>query len=93
MSMGFSGKMRVMTSRDRDWIDDILEDEQCSCVQMGIIESLLLTSSANYLYEHINLNELTYKDAEAIITKLYENNCPKDPKDQYKIMCKRGVFD
>ncbi len=93
MKMDSLEKMRVMTSRDKDWIDDILEDEQCSCVQMGIIESLLLTSSANYLYGHINLNELTYNEAEKIIKVLYENNCPTDPQDQYKLMYKRGVFN
>jgi len=82
----------VMTSSDRDWIDDVLDDELCNGWQIGNIEALMLTSAANYLYEHINLNELTYKDAEEIIKVLYENNCPKDPQDQYKLMCKRGVF-
>ena len=80
-------KMKVMTlKRDRDWIDDILEDEQCSCVQMGIIEGLLLTSSVNYLYENINLNELTYIEADKIIKDLRENDCPRDPKKQFKKM-------
>ena len=93
MSMEFLERMRVMTSRNRDWIDEVLEDEECTVVQMGIIESLLVTSAANYLYQNINLNELTYNEAEEIIKVLYENNCPTDTREQYKYMFKRGVFD
>ena len=39
---------------DHDWIDEILEDEPCSLWQIGKIESLLVTSSAQHLYENIN---------------------------------------
>jgi len=85
-------KMRVMTSRDKDWIDEILDDEEITGWQIGIIEGLLITSSAKHLYQNINIIDLTYNEAEEIIKDLYENNCPQDPKDQYKLMCKRGVF-
>ena len=84
--------MRVMTSRNRDWIDEILEDEEATMWQIGLIEGLMLTSSAKCNYERVNLNELTYNEAEEIIKDLYENNCPRDPKDQYKKMYKAGVF-
>ena len=92
MKMDSLEKMRVMTSKDKDWIDDILEDEECNLFQIGFIEQLMITSAANFLYQNINLNDLTYNDAEKIIKDLRENNCPKDPQDQYKLMCKRGVF-
>jgi len=82
----------VMTSNDKDWIDEVLEDEQCSCVQMGIIEGLLTTSSSNYLYENINLNELTNNEANEIIRDLRENDNPRDPKHQLERMFKSGMF-
>lgn len=90
MSMGCSPKMRLMTLRDDDWIDDLLDDE-ASLVQLGIIEQLLNTSSVNYLYENINLTELTYGEAEEIIRDLRENDNPRDPRDQfYKIFGRYG---
>lgn len=86
-------KRKVMTSNDKDWIDEILEDEECSGWQMGIIEGLLLTSSANYLYENINLNELTNNEANEIIRVLRENDNPRDPKHQLERMFKSGMFN
>ena len=75
-----------------DWIDEILEDEQCSLWQMAFIEQLFLTSASEFLYRNINLNDLTYNEAEEIIKDLRENDCPKDPKDQFAKMHKAGVF-
>ena len=75
-----------------DWIDDILEDEQCSMWQIGFIEQLMITSASNFLYEDINLNDLTYNEAEKIIKDLRENDCPKDTQEQFKAMCRAGVF-
>ena len=80
--------MKVMTLNEHDWIDDVLDD-QCEMWQIGLIEGLLQTSAANYLYSNINFNDLTFYEAEEIIKELYENNCPTD---QFKQMCKRGVF-
>ena len=85
-------KRKVMTSNDKDWIDEILEDEECSGWQMGIIEGLLITSSANYLYENINLNELTNNEANEIIRVLKENDNPRDPKHQLEKMFRGGMF-
>lgn len=81
----------MMTLNEHDWIDDFLDDE-CTLWQIGIIESLLHTSAANLLYSNINFNDLTFYEAEEIIKELYENNCPLDPQEQFKQMCKRGVF-
>jgi hypothetical protein len=78
--------MRLMTSKDNDWIDDVLEDEPCNGWQMGIIEGLLNTSSSRDSYTNININELTYAEADEIIRELRENDNPRDPRDQfYKI--------
>ena len=75
--------MKQMTSRDNDWIDDILEDEPCNGWQVGIIEGLLITSSARDKYIDINLNDLTYAEADEIIWELRENDNPRDPRDQF----------
>jgi hypothetical protein len=84
-----SQKMKVMTSRDRDWIDDLLDDEPINVWQIGMIEQLLITSSASCLYDNIKIEELTNEEASEIIFKLKENDNPRDPKDQfYKIFGK-----
>jgi len=76
----------------KDWIDEVLDDEDCSLTQMGIIEGLLVTSAANCLYRNINFNELTYKEANEIIRELRKNNRPTDPKHQYEQMRRNGMF-
>lgn len=78
---------------EHDWIDEVLEDTECDLWQIGKIEQLLITSGANYLYQNINFNELTYNEAERIIQDLWENDCPKDPREQFKQMLRRGVFE
>lgn len=82
--------MSQMTSRDRDWIDDLLDDDPINSWQIGIIEGLFITSSASYLYRNIIIEELTNEEASEIIFKLKENDNPRDSKDQfYKIFGKR----
>jgi|TARA_B110000908_G_C10197597_1_gene423746 hypothetical protein len=76
-----------------DWIDDILEDELCSMWQIGFIEQLMQTSAITREYDNINFDNLTYNEAEKIIQNLRENDWPRDPKDQYQEMFKRGVFE
>lgn len=85
-------KRKVMTSSDKDWIDEVLEDELCNCWQIGIIEGLLITSSVNYLYYNINLNELKQNEADEIIKDLRDNDNPRDPKHQLERMFKSGMF-
>ena len=70
MKTEFSVKMRVMTSRDRDWIDDVLDDEEANGWQMGIIEGLLLTSSSSFNYKDLDIPSLTYLEAQEIIKDL-----------------------
>jgi len=77
---------------ENDWIDDVLDDEECSLYQIGKIESLLVTSASNIYYENINLETLTYNEAEAIIQDLYTNNCTTDTREQFKQMSRAGVF-
>jgi len=79
---GFLEKMRQMTSREPDWIDDFLDD-QCTVIQVGIIEQLLITSGVAREYDNNNLNDLTYGEAEEAIKNLRENDNPRDPRDQF----------
>ena len=90
--MDFLEKMNLMILKNKDWIDEILEEEEATGWQIGSIEGLLLTSSAEYLYQNIDFSTLTYKDAEIIIKDLYENNNPTDTRQQYEEMRRAGVF-
>jgi hypothetical protein len=77
----------------KDWIDEVLEDEQCSSFQIGTIESLLITSSATNKYKNINIEQLNYEEANEIIRDLRNNNTTRDCKEQLNQMFKRGVFE
>ena len=66
-----------------DWIDEFLNDE-CSLYQLAKIESLMQTSSVAYKYDNVDFVKLTEKEAEEIIQDLYENDNPKDPREQFK---------
>ena len=81
-----------MTSKSKDWIDEVLDEEPCSAIQMGIIESLLITSSANINYKNLDIEKLTYEEAERIIRELRENNNSRDCKDQFNKMFEGGIF-
>ena len=72
-----------------DWIDDLLDDS-CELYQIAMIESLMKTSSVASEYDDVELNNLTILEADAIITHLYENNNPTDPREQFKKMFKYG---
>jgi hypothetical protein len=85
--------MTSKINKVKDWIDDILEeDEQCTMWQIGFIEQLMITSSSNCSYTNISLNDLTYNEAQDIIDDLYENNNPTDTRQQYEKMRRAGVF-
>jgi hypothetical protein len=76
-----------------DWIEDILEDEPISNMQLAVIEGLL--SSVPYEPEVISdiesgLLHLTYQEAYDLIGKLKEDYIPKDPREQFKRMFKYG---
>jgi len=87
-------QMTLKQNKMTDWIDDVLEDgdKECTMWQIGFIEQLMVTSASNYSYSNINLNDLTYNEAEEIIKDLRENDCPKDTQEQFKKMCRAGVF-
>jgi len=90
MSKGvFLEKMKQMTSKEHDWIDEHLDD-QCSLYQMGRIEQLLHTSATATQYSNINLNDLTYGEAADIIRDLEENDCPRDCRDQFQEVLRRN---
>tara|TARA_R100001443_G_C3273085_1_gene158512 strand:+ start:303 stop:545 length:243 start_codon:yes stop_codon:yes gene_type:complete len=79
-----------MTSSDNenDWIDEHLNDE-CSLFQLGRIEQLMITSSTGPNYEHIDLNTLTYAEAQEIIRDLEENDNPRDCREQFRKFLKK----
>ncbi len=92
MKWVFLEKMKAMTSKDDDWIEEHLNDE-CSIYQMSKIEQLMITSSANKNYEHINIEQLTYEQAKHIIKDLEENDNPRDCREQFYQVLKRNSRD
>tara|TARA_R100001460_G_scaffold7790_4_gene19584 strand:- start:1520 stop:1744 length:225 start_codon:yes stop_codon:yes gene_type:complete len=72
-----------------DWIDDLLDD-RCELYQIATIESLMKTSSVASEYNNVELDKLTLLEAEEIISHLYENNIPTDPREQFKKMFAYG---
>lgn len=83
-------KMRAMTSKeDSDWIDEHLKDES-SLYQMMRFDQLMITSSANINYEHINIEQSTYGEAQDIIKDLEENDNPRDCREQFYKKIKRN---
>ena len=80
-----------------DWIDNILDGEPSGIThtQWLIIESNIdLTSFTESMKSDIlgRINDLTELEAEAVITKIYENRYEKDTRKQWEKMCKDGVF-
>jgi hypothetical protein len=65
------------------WVDEFFEDEECNLYQISKIESLMKTSSAAYLYEDVDITELTYEEANQVIKELRENDNPIDPREQF----------
>ena len=71
-----------------DWIDEFLGDKESTLYQISIFESLMVTSAVAYLYTHIDIESITYDEAEEIIKDLQANDIPPDPRDQFKKMFK-----
>ncbi len=65
------------------WVDEFFEDEECNLHQISMIETLMKTSSAAYLYEDVDITELTYEEANQLIKELRENDNPIDPREQF----------
>ena len=72
-----------------DWIDDLLDDS-CELYQITTIESLMQTSSVANEYLNVELEKLSKIEADAIIKHLYENDNPRDPREQFKKMFRDG---
>jgi len=70
------------------WVDEFFQDEECSLYQISMIETLMKTSSAAYLYQEIDITELTYEEANEVIKDLRENDNPMDPREQFNRMFK-----
>ena len=76
-------------SEERDWIDDVLDDKPIAWWQVSKIESLCQTSSVGSNYNHLNLEKLTYEQANKIIYDLEENDNPRDCREQFYRTLKR----
>ena len=72
-----------------DWIDDLL-DNRCDLYQITIIEGLMQTSSVADEYRDIDFENVSVLKADEIIEHLYENDNPKDPREQYKRIFRYG---
>jgi hypothetical protein len=72
-----------------DWIDDLLDDS-CELYQITTIESLMQTSSVANEYLDVELEKLSNIEANAIIKHLYDNDNPRDPREQFKRMFRDG---
>ena len=82
---------------DKDWIDDIIDDEPATWWQLEKIERLCETSStgSNYICSSTGAykydpNTLTYEEASAIIYDLKENDNPRDCRDQFLLVLRRN---
>tara|TARA_R100000781_G_scaffold114015_1_gene83821 strand:- start:1674 stop:1940 length:267 start_codon:yes stop_codon:yes gene_type:complete len=76
-------------SEEKDWIDDILDDKPIAWWQISKIEGLCQTSSVGQNYVNMNLEELTYEQANQIIYDLKENDNPRDCREQFYKALKR----
>tara|TARA_Y100000401_G_scaffold23575_1_gene16037 strand:- start:461 stop:706 length:246 start_codon:yes stop_codon:yes gene_type:complete len=76
-------------SEEKDWIDDVLDDEPIKWWQIAKIEGLLQTSSVGSKYSHLILDDLTYEQAKHIIYDLKENDNPRDCREQFYQAIKR----
>lgn len=76
-------------SEEKDWIDDVLDDEPIKWWQIDKIEGLCQTSSVGPNYINVKLEELTYEEANKIIYDLKENDNPRDCREQFYKILKR----
>ena len=76
-------------SEEKDWIDDVLDDTPIKWWQVEKIEGLCQTSSVGSDYVDMNLDKLTYEQANKIIYELKENDNPRDCRDQFYQALKR----
>lgn len=79
-----------------EFMDDLLGEIPCSLYAISTIENLLQTSSITEQEKkqiETDLVNLTESEANKIILHLAENNIPKDCREQFNQMFRRGVFN
>ena len=73
---------------DTEWLDDFFADEpqeeQCTVHQLAIIDGLMRTSAASFMYMYTNFEQMTYQEAQTCIQILMFNDRPIDPREQFK---------
>jgi hypothetical protein len=81
-----------------DWLDEVLDGKpsEITLFQMATIETRLHRSAIpleEQSYIINNLANFTEQEADEIILDILQNQVPSDPKDQYKLMARNGMFD
>ena len=83
-----------------DWIDEVVDGKPLKAEywQIDYIDNLLPRTSLTLPYQEEILYKIYQKDfsqleADEIILELKQNEIYNDPRDQYKKMCKSGMFN
>lgn len=86
-----------------NFIDELLEDVENPIVSetgafgyLGFVESLILSSNECGTQKEIlinSLDEMRKKEMDALVIKLKDNQIYKDCREQFKQMCRQGVFN
>lgn len=88
---------------DTQWIDDLFDDiddpivwESGSYNYIGLVESLIMNSLNTYEDQKILLDKITTmrkSEMDKLVVELKENQNHRDCREQFREMCKRGVFN
>lgn len=86
-----------------NFIDELLEDVENPIVSetgafgyLGFVESLIMGSNESCTEKDqlINrLDEMRKSEMDALVVKLKDNQIHKDCREQFKQMCRQGVFN
>ena len=91
-----------MEQSKKEWLDDLLDnttkpiiDEKPSFGYLGFMESLINSSiNTDEFKDHLidSLDDMPKDELDALMVHLKDNQTHRDCKEQYKEMCKKGVF-
>lgn len=91
-----------MEQSKKEWLDDLLDDsnnpmliEKPSFGYLGYMESLINSSiNTDDFKEHLidSLDDMPKDELDALMVDLKDNQTHRDCKEQYKEMCKKGIF-
>lgn len=90
-----------MEQSKKEWLDDLLDnttkpiDEKPSFGLLGFMESLINSSiNTGEHKDHLIdcLDDMPKDELDALMVYLKDNQTHSDCKEQYKEMCKKGVF-